>query len=111
MAGPGGGAEEVRERGEPDAADAALEQAAGERRGAERRLGQPVPVDEEQLSLEEALVEAGVVGDKQVVTRKVKEAAEDGRDRGRVPKLLLTQAGQPRDRVRERHPRVDERLV
>ena len=63
MAGSGRDAEEVRERGEADSAKAALEQAAGQRGGAERRLRQAPAVDQEQLPLEEALVEAGVVGD------------------------------------------------
>jgi hypothetical protein len=63
MAGPRRYAEEVSERGEADAAQAALEQPTGERGRAKRRLGQASPVHREQLPLEEALVEARVVRD------------------------------------------------
>ena len=110
MTGPGGDAEEVRQRGEANAANTALEQATGQRCGAERRFGQAASVDEEQLPLEEALVEARVVRDEQVVAGEVEEAAQDGRDRGRVPQLLLAQAGEAGDRLGQWRPWVDERL-
>ncbi len=103
-------AEEVGERGEADAAEPSLEQAPGERRRAERRLGQASTVSQEQLPLDEALVEAGVVRDEQVVACEAEEAPEDGRDGRRTPQLLAAQAGEAGDRLRERDARVDERL-
>ena len=77
VAGPGRDAEEVGERGEADAAQPAFEQPPRERRGAERRLGKAPPVPREQLPLEEALVEARVVRDEQVVAGEGEEALED----------------------------------
>ena len=65
----------------------------------------------QELPFEETLVETRVVGDQEIVAREVEEAAENGGDRGRVPKLLLAQPRQPRDRLGERDPRIDERLV
>ena len=67
-------------------------------------------VQEQQLPLEEALVEAGVVGDEERIAREGEEAAEDARGRRRAPQLLLAQAGEARDGIRERHARIDERL-
>ena len=65
------------QRGEADAAQAALEQPPGERGRAERRLGKAPLVLREQLLLEEALVEARVVRNEQGVAREGEEALED----------------------------------
>ena len=110
MARPRRNAEEVGERGEADAAEPSLEQAPGERRGAERRLGQASSVSQKQLPLDEALVEPGVVRDEQVVAREAEEAPENGRDGRRTPQLLAAQAGEAGDRFRECDARVHERL-
>ena len=53
----------------------------------------------EQLPLEEALVEAGVVRDEQVVAGEGEEAPDDAADRRRSPQLLLAQAGEAGDRA------------
>ena len=110
VAGAGRDAEEMGERGEADAPQTSLEQAAGERSGAERRLRKAPSVSQDQLPLEEALVEAGVVGDQQLVARVGEEAAKDAADRGRAAELLLAQTGQAGDRLRQRHSWVHERL-
>ena len=104
-------AEEVSERGEAHSAHAALEQPARECGRAERRLGEAPAVQPQQLLLEEALVEARVVGDEQVVVREGEEAPENRCDGWSLPELLLAQAGQTRDRLRKCSLRVDERLV
>jgi len=66
-------AEEVGERGEADAPEATFEQATGKRSRTERRFGETAPVQREELPLEEALVEAGVVSDKERVGGKGQE--------------------------------------
>src|SRR5215212_10934089 len=108
MTGPGGNAEELRERGESDAAQAALEQPAGERGCAQRRLGQSSTVVKDQLPFEEALVEAGVVRDEERVACERQEAADDAGDGRCAPELLLPQSRQTRHRLREAHARVHE---
>jgi hypothetical protein len=102
--------EEVREGRESDAAQASGEEAAGERGRTERRLGQTPPVQEAELALEEALVEASVVRDEHVVSREGEEAFDDGRDWRRPAQILLAQPGQARDGLRECHAGVHERL-
>ena len=102
MAGPGRNAEEVGERGEADTAHASFEQASGERGGAEGRLREPPAVRPLQLPLQEALVEAGVVGDERCVACEEDEASDDRRDGGRTAQLLLAQPGQTRYRLRQR---------
>ncbi len=92
VAGPGRDAEEFGERGEPDAASAALEQPTGERCRAERGLGQAPAVSEEQLPLEEALVESCVVRDEQVIAGEGEEAPENRRD-GRCAASAPARAG------------------
>ena len=89
MAGVGRDAEELRERGETDPAAAPLEQAAGERGRAERRLGQPPAVDAEQLPLQEALIEACVVRDEERVAREGEEAAKNAGERRCAAQLLV----------------------
>ena len=100
-------AEEVSERGEADAAKPAFEQAARERGGAERRLGEATAV---QLLLEEALIEPGVVRHEQVVAGEGEEAPDDAADGGCSPQLLLAQAGEAGHVLGEGNPRIDERL-
>ena len=108
--GPGRDSEELGQRGEPDPPPAPFEQAAGERGGTERRLPQPTTVQAEQLPLEEALIEARVVGDEEIVAGKSQEAPHNGRDRGRAPEVTLEQPGQIGDGLGERNRRLDERL-
>ena len=79
-------AEEVRERGQADAAEPALEQATRERSRAERRLGEAPAA---QLLLEEPLIEPGVVRHEQVVGGEGEEAPDDAADGGSFPQLLL----------------------
>ena len=107
MAGSGRNPEEVGERGKADATQAALEQATGERRRAERRLGEASSLQPEQLPLEKALVEAGVLRDEEPVTGEAEEAAKNAGDGGRLPKLLLAQAGEAGDGLREHNSRID----
>ncbi len=110
VAGSGCHPEEVGERREADPVHAAIEQAAGERRGAKRRLRQPAAFAPPQLPLEEALVEAGVVRNQRCLGGKDDEAAEHGRDAGRVPQVALAQPGQTGNRLRERNARIDKGL-
>ena len=110
VAGSGRDAEEVGQRGEADATEPSLEQPARERGRAERRLRQAPAVHPQQLLLEEALVEAGVVGDEERVAGEVEEAIDHARDGRRLPQLRLAQAGEAGDRRRERDSRVDEGL-
>ena len=106
----GRNAEEVGQRGEADAPHAALQQPARQRGRAERRLRQAPVVHQQQLPLQEALVEARVVRDEEVVARE-REETPDHRGSGRgVPQLLLAQAGQACDRIGERDSRIHERL-
>ena len=110
VAGTSRDAEEVGERGEADAAHASLEQAPGERGGAERRLGKPPAVQPLQLPLQEPLVEAGVVGGERGVAGEGDEAFDDARHGWCSAQLVLAQSGQTRYRLRESNARVDERL-
>ena len=110
MARRGRHTEEVGQRGEPDPPSAALEQAARQGGGAERRLRQASAVERDQVLLEEALVEARVVRDEQRVAGEGEELPHDGRGRGRRTQLLLPQAGEPSDRLGQCHARIDERL-
>src|SRR5919205_778442 len=102
-------AEEVRERGEADAPDAAFEQAARKRSCAERRLGETATLQHEELPLEEALVEAGVVSDKECVCGKGQEAGKHLGGRRSASKLPLPEARQAGDGFRKRNLRIDER--
>ena len=110
VAGLGSDSEEVRERGEADPPASPFEQPTRERRGAERGLGESPPVPHEELLLEEALVEAGVVRDEQVVTGEREEPLEDVADSGRAAELLLSQPGEAGNGLGERDARIDERL-
>ena len=103
-------AEELRQRGEPHPPQPAFEQAARQGGRAERRLRQAPPVESDQVLLEEALVEASVVRDEQRLAGEGEELPHDGRGRRRGAQLLLPQAGEPRDRLGQRHARIDERL-
>ena len=102
--------EEVGQRGQPDPAQATFEQAPGERGRAERRLGQAPPVQDLQLPLQEALVEAGVVGDEQGIAREGEEAIDDARHRRCTPELLLAQPGQAGYGLGKGYSRINERL-
>ena len=100
-------AEEVRERGQPHAAEPSLEEAARERGRAERRLGQawsPSCCSRKRWS-------------NRALCATSRSSPANARNRrstleidGRASELLLAQAGQPRDRLGERDPRIDERL-
>src|SRR2546425_6570784 len=108
MARPGRDAEELRERGQADPAPASLEQPPRERRRAQRRLGEAPPVSQEELPLEEPLVEAGVVRDEEIVAREGEKAPKDSRDGGGAAQLLIAQARQPGDRLRQRDSGIHE---
>jgi hypothetical protein len=75
VAGHGRNAEEVGERGKADPPQATLEQAASERGRTERGFREASTVQQDQLPLEEALVEASVVRNEELIARKVEEAA------------------------------------
>src|SRR5881397_2762373 len=102
MAGSCRDPEEVGERGEADAAETAFQQAPGERGRAERRLRQAPTVQQEQLPLEEALVEASVMRNQEGNAREAEKAPKDDGNRSRSPQLLLAQPGETSDGVRER---------
>ena len=89
VAGSSRNAEEVGERRQADTAHASLEQAAGERGGAEGRLREPPAVRPLQLPLQEPLVEAGVMGGERCVACEGDEASDDRRDGGRTAQLLI----------------------
>jgi hypothetical protein len=65
---------------------------------------------EEELPFEEALVEAGVVGDEERIAGKREEAAEHTGDRRCAPQLLLAETCQPCDGLGKRDLWVDEGL-
>src|SRR6185503_19370847 len=90
--------------------EVAFEQPASQRGGTEWRLRQPPAVEREQVLFEETLVELRVVRDEQRVPREAQKPAYDGSARRRAHQLLAAQAGQPSDRLRQRDPRVHERL-
>jgi hypothetical protein len=106
----GRNAEEVGERGKADSTYAALEQATGERGGAERGLRQASTVQQDQLPLEEALVETGVVRNEERIAGKAEEAAKNAGDGSRALQLLFAQSCKAGYRLWERHPRIHERL-
>src|SRR5439155_12747103 len=71
MAWPGAGAEEVRERGESGAGNAAGEHAACEHDGVDHRTREPAAGEPFGLAVEEREVEAGVVRDEDGVACEV----------------------------------------
>ena len=110
VARPGRRAEEVGERRQADALLAALEQAPREPdRVDDRRRHSPArqPLD---LAIEEAHVEAGVVGDEHGVARELEEPPHGQLDRRRSPQRPRVDPRQRGDRWGQRPPRVHERL-
>ena len=87
-----------------------VEQPAGEPDRVDDRRGDPPAGQPLDLAVEEAEVEAGVVGDEHRVARELEEAAHRELDRRRAPQRPRVDPGQRRDRGRQRPPRVDERL-
>jgi len=67
-------------------------------------------VDQEELPLEEPLVEPGVVRDQQLVAGEVEEPPDNAGDRGRRAQLLLAEACETGDGIREGNSRIHERL-
>ena len=110
VAGPRAGAEEVRERGEADAAQATGEQAAGEPDGVDDRRRDPPSRQPLHLAVEEADVEAGVVGDEDGIAREIEEAANRELHRRCAAQRRRVDPGQRRDRRGQGSPRIDERL-
>ena len=84
VAGLGRGAVEVRERGEADAADAAVQKPARERGRVECGRTQPPSRQPFELPVEERDVEARVVRDERRVTREGEEGADRRADSGRA---------------------------
>ncbi len=89
MAGLSRNTEEVGQRRQADTAHASVEQAPGERGGAEGRLREPPAMRPLQLPLQEPLVEARVVGGERCVACEGDEASDDRRDGGRTAQLLV----------------------
>ena len=110
VARPGRRAEEVGERGEPDALLAALEQPPREPDRVDDRRRHPPAREPLDLAVEEAHVEAGVVGDEHGVAGELEEAAHGELDRRRSPERAGVDSRQRRDRRRQRPARVHERL-
>ena len=105
------GAEELRERGEPDPRDAPCEQPAREPDGVHHGRSQAAAGDQLDLAVEEGQVEAGVVGDEDGVLAGEGEEAADRRRRARRPaQVAVMDPRQARDHGRELDARVDERL-
>ena len=98
VTGPRAGAEEVRERGKADAAEPAGEQAAGEPDCVDDRRRDPPTRQPLHLAVEEADVEAGVVGDEDSVTREIEEAANRELHRRCAAQRCRVDPGQRRDR-------------
>jgi hypothetical protein len=96
------------ERGEADAPHSALEEPTSECCCTERRLGQASTVLEQQLAFEEALVEARVVRNEELLACEGEEAPENGGDGGRTSQLLFAQSGETGDRFWKRDCRVHE---
>ena len=104
------GAEEVRERGEARAGDAATENAARERDGVDHGRREPRPGQALRLAVEEGEVEARVVRHEDGVSGEGEEAAHRGADRRGSPELRVAQPCERRDDAVERDARVRERL-
>ena len=96
--------EEQRERGEVHPLRATAEQVARQRNGVDHRCREPLPGQPLQLAVDEADVEARVVGDEHRVPGEGTEPPQRGSDPGRPPQHLVRQAGDPADRRRQRHP-------
>ncbi len=110
VAGLDGGAEEVRERGEARPLDPPAQEVARERHRVDDGRREPFPGQAFELAVDEADVEAGVVGDEDGVAGEGDEAGERLADSRRAAQLVVGEPGQPPDRTRQRHARRDERL-
>ena len=67
-------------------------------------------MQQDQLPLEEALIEASVVGNQERIARKAEEAAKNAGDGSRALQLLLAQSCKAGHRFWERNPRIHKRL-
>ena len=111
VAGLDGHAEEVGERGEARAADAPAEQVTGERHRVDHGRVQALAGHPLELPVDEADVEARVVGDENGAAGELRETPERQPDSWGGAELLVGQAGEEADRAGERGLRRDERLV
>ena len=102
--------EELGERGEPDASDPALEQPSRKPDRVDDGRCEPSSGQSLDLDVEEADVEAGVVGDEDGVAGEIEEPAHGELGRRRAPKRGGLDPRQRRDRSRQGPPRVHERL-
>ena len=110
MARVGRRAEEVRELREREALAAAVQQAPREPDGVDDGRGDAPAGEALDGVVEEPDVEAGVVRGERRVAGEREEAADRELRPGRAAQLGVAQAGQARDRRRQRDARVDERL-
>ena len=74
------------------------------------RRREPLARQPLELAVDEADVEARVVGHERRVARERREPPQRRRDPRRPPQLLVREPGQPPDRRGQRHARRDERL-
>ena len=110
MARPRRGAEEVRERRQADALLPPFEQPPREPDRVDDGRRHPAAREPLDFAVEEAHVEAGVVGDEHGIARELEEAAHGELHRRRAAQRARVDPRQRRDRRRQRPARVDERL-
>jgi hypothetical protein len=110
VAGLDGGAEEVGERAEADAGRAAGEEASCKPDRVEHRGRQPSPFEGFDLAVEEADVEAGIVGDEHALAGEREKTAHGLRGGRSTAEVTLSNAGQGGDRTRERASGIDQGL-
>ena len=104
------GADEVRERGEPDATEPAVEKAAREPDRVDHGRRDPPPGQPLDLAVEEAEVEAGIVRDEHGVAGELEEAPDRELGRRRAREGARVDSGQGGDRDGQRPPWVDQGL-
>ena len=103
-------AEEVRELAQREALAPAVEKAAREPDGVDDGGGDPAAREPLDRAVDEADVEAGVVSAERRVAGEREEPADRELGSRRAAELGVLQAGQPRDRRRQRHAGLHERL-
>ena len=103
-------AEELRERCEPDACGAAGEQAPGEPHGVDDRSRDAAPREPFDGPVEKRHVEARIVGDQHRIAGELEKAPHRQVDARRPPDVRGADAGERRDRRRQRKAGIDQRL-
>ena len=103
-------AEEVRQRRKAEAAGTVAEEPFRQPDGVDDGRGDATPGEELDLAVEEGEVEARVVSHQRRVAGELEEAPHRELHPRRSAERGLADPGERRDRRRERHARVDERL-